>query len=56
MTEELWAEMVAYADEKGWKKGDYKNLNLPFENKLLAQPHGGARADGPDGSRTSPTR
>jgi fructose-bisphosphate aldolase class II len=37
-TEELWAEMVAYATEKGWKKGDYKNLNLPFENKLLAQP------------------
>ena len=38
MTEELWAEMVAYADEKGWKKGDYKNLNLPFESKFLAQP------------------
>ncbi len=38
MTEELWAEMVAYADTKGWKKGDYKNLNLPFENKFLAQP------------------
>jgi fructose-bisphosphate aldolase class II len=38
MTEELWAEMVAYAEAKGWKKGDYKNLNLPFENKLLAQP------------------
>ena len=38
MTEELWAEMVAFADSKGWKKGDYKNLNLPFENKLLEQP------------------
>ncbi|NJD91110.1 MAG: ketose-bisphosphate aldolase, partial [Geobacter sp.] len=38
MTEELWAEMVKYAADKGWKKGDYKNLNLPFENKLLAQP------------------
>ncbi|GAB4230849.1 MAG: class II fructose-bisphosphate aldolase [Deltaproteobacteria bacterium] len=38
MTEELWAEMVAFADGKGWKKGDYKNLNLPFENRLLAQP------------------
>jgi fructose-bisphosphate aldolase class II len=38
MTEELWAEMVAYADGKGWKKGDYKNLNLPFENRLLALP------------------
>jgi fructose-bisphosphate aldolase class II len=38
MTEEMWAEMVAYADGKGWKKGDYKSLNLPFENRLLAQP------------------
>jgi len=38
MTEELWAEMVAYANDKGWKKGDYKSLNLPFENKILAQP------------------
>lgn len=38
VTEELWAEMVKYATDKGWKKGDYKNLNLPFENKLLAQP------------------
>ena len=38
VTEELWTEMVAYADSKGWKKGDYKSLNLPFENKLMAQP------------------
>jgi len=38
VSEELWAEMVAFAEAKGWKKGDYKNLNLPFENKLLAQP------------------
>jgi len=38
MTEELWAEMVAYAESKGYKPGDYKNLNLPFENKLLSQP------------------
>jgi fructose-bisphosphate aldolase class II len=37
-TEELWAEMVAYADERGWKKGDYKNLNIVFENKFMAQP------------------
>ena len=37
VTEEMWAEMVALAQSKGWKKGDYKNLNLPFENKLLAQ-------------------
>jgi fructose-bisphosphate aldolase class II len=38
MSDAIWNEMVAYADGKGWKKGDYKNLNLPFENKLLAQP------------------
>jgi len=38
VSEAIWNEMVAYADGKGWKKGDYKNLNLPFENKLLAQP------------------
>jgi fructose-bisphosphate aldolase class II len=38
VSEELWAEMVASAQSKNWKKGDYKNLNLPFENKLFAQP------------------
>jgi fructose/tagatose bisphosphate aldolase len=38
VSEALWAEMVAYATEKGWKKGDYKKLNLPFENKLWAEP------------------
>ena len=38
VTDELWAEMVAYATEQGWKAGDYKKLNLPFENKLLGQP------------------
>src|SRR4030042_7122121 len=38
VSEEIWTEMEAYAQAKNWKKGDYKNLNLPFENKLLAQP------------------
>ncbi|MBC8318021.1 MAG: class II fructose-bisphosphate aldolase [Desulfobulbaceae bacterium] len=38
VTEEMWESMVAYADEKGWKGGNYKSLNLPFENKLLGQP------------------
>ena len=38
VTEEMWAEMVAYAQSKNWKKGDYKNLSLLFENKLLGQP------------------
>lgn len=38
MSEDMWQEMVSYAKSKGYKKGDYKKLNLPFENKLLAQP------------------
>jgi fructose-bisphosphate aldolase class II len=38
MCEDLWTEIVAYADSKGYKPGDYKSLNLPFENKLLSQP------------------
>ncbi len=38
VSEEVWAAMVAYAEERGWKKGDYKNLNIVFENRLLAQP------------------
>lgn len=38
VSEELWAEMVAYAGEKGIKGGNYKKLNLPFENRLLGQP------------------
>jgi fructose-bisphosphate aldolase class II len=38
VSEEMWTKMAAYAQSKSWKKGDYKNLNLPFENKLLAQP------------------
>ena len=38
LSEKLWAEMVAYANEKGWKCGDYKKLNLPFETKIMGQP------------------
>lgn len=38
VTEEMWHNMVAYANERGWKSGNYKKLNLPFENKLLGQP------------------
>ncbi|MEJ2102409.1 MAG: class II fructose-bisphosphate aldolase [Desulfobacterales bacterium] len=38
MTEESWAKLVAFANEKGYKGGDYKKLNLPFENVLLGQP------------------
>jgi fructose-bisphosphate aldolase class II len=37
VSEETWAKMTAYAAEKGWTGGNYKKLNLPFENLLLAQ-------------------
>ncbi len=38
MTESMWQQMVDYATEQGWKGGGYKNLNLPFEPKLMGQP------------------
>ena len=38
VTEEMWQEMTAYAESKGFKGGNYKKLNLPFENKLMGQP------------------
>ncbi len=38
VSEELWLQMVAYADSKGWKGGNYKSLNLAFENKIMSQP------------------
>lgn len=38
MTKEMWAEMVAYAHSKQIKGGNYKKLNLPFENKLVSMP------------------
>ncbi len=37
VTEELWAEMKKYVAGQGWKKGDYKKLNLVFENRILGQ-------------------
>ena len=37
VTEEMWMKMTAYAESKGLKAGDYKKLNLPFENKLMGQ-------------------
>ena len=38
VTDGLWKEMVDYATSKSIKGGDYKKLNLPFENKLFGQP------------------
>jgi fructose/tagatose bisphosphate aldolase len=37
VTEEMWQAMQAHAEKEGWKGGNYKKLNLPFENKLLGQ-------------------
>ena len=38
ITDVLWAEMVAYAKSKELKAGNYKKLNLPFENKFFGLP------------------
>ena len=38
ISETLWEEMKAYARNQEWKAGNYKKLNLPFENKMLSQP------------------
>jgi fructose/tagatose bisphosphate aldolase len=40
ITDKLWDEMVACADGQGMsrKSGDYKKLNLPFHDKILAEP------------------
>ncbi|MFZ0613745.1 MAG: class II fructose-bisphosphate aldolase [Desulfobacterales bacterium] len=38
VTAEMWRQMTAQAKASGYKAGDYKKLNLPFENRLLGQP------------------
>jgi fructose/tagatose bisphosphate aldolase len=38
ITEGLWAEIVEYANKNGLKGGNYKKLNLPFENKMHGMP------------------
>lgn len=38
VSDEMWDIMVAYAADLGWKGGNYKKLNRPFENRLLALP------------------
>jgi fructose-bisphosphate aldolase class II len=40
VSEEMWADMLQYGRSKNLKAGDYKKLNLPFENKFLALPAG----------------
>ena len=38
MSREMWEEMCTFARKNNLKAGDFKKLNLPFENKLMAQP------------------
>ena len=38
VTEEMWADMVSQAEAQGLSGGNFKKLNLPFENKLMGQP------------------
>jgi len=38
VSEKMWADMLAYAETNGLTGGNFKNLNLPFENKFLSQP------------------
>jgi fructose-bisphosphate aldolase class II len=38
VTEAMWNDMLHYAEEQGWKGGNVKKLNRPFENKLLGLP------------------
>lgn len=37
VTEELWEEMSGYAKSQDWKSGNYKKLNIVFENKIMGQ-------------------
>ncbi len=38
VTQDLWEEMFTFANDNNLKGGDLKKLNLPFENRCLAQP------------------
>ena len=38
VSEQLWEEMKEYARKHNLRGGDYKKLNLPFENRILRQP------------------
>ncbi len=37
LSEKLWAEMKAYADEQNIKGSNFKKINRPYENRILAQ-------------------
>ena len=37
VTQAAWEKMCAFAAANDWQKGNFKKLNLPFENTLTAQ-------------------
>jgi hypothetical protein len=37
MDDVVWQQMLAYAKDRGLTGGNFKKLNAPFENRLLAQ-------------------
>ncbi len=38
VSEEMWADMLAYAKTNNLTGGNFKKLNIPFESKFLTQP------------------
>ena len=38
VTQDIWEEMLNFANDNNLKGGDFKKLNLPFESRCLAQP------------------
>jgi fructose/tagatose bisphosphate aldolase len=38
VSEEVWEEMLSWAEKNGLEGGNFKKLNLPFESRLLTQP------------------
>ena len=38
VTQQMWQAMLAEAEQRGLRGGNFKKLNLPFENRLLGQP------------------
>jgi fructose-bisphosphate aldolase, class II len=38
VSQQVWDEMLTYADANNLEGGNFKKMNLPFESKILAQP------------------
>ena len=38
VSEDVWQEMKTYAEKQGWSGGNYKKLNIVFENRIMGQP------------------